>query len=139
MKEAEKEREEINRQIDSATSIVTGKPIKEVRNERRKNERKRKELTKEIYSKVLSGQFDDVTLQQINDYINDVTPNNRYGRILSQRLPQEVGRKVEREKGIAAVDALFSRISESSVRKDEQTRQRTRREREEGKKELLTY
>ena len=31
-----KEREEINRQIDTATSIVTGKPIKEVRNERKR-------------------------------------------------------------------------------------------------------
>ena len=105
----------------------------------RENERKRKELTKKIYSKILSGQFEGVTLQQINDYINDVTPNNRYGRVLSQRLPQEVGRKVEREKGIAAVDALFSRASEGSVPKNERTRPSGRRKIEERKKELLTY
>ncbi|MGM9845684.1 MAG: hypothetical protein ACI30K_05585, partial [Muribaculaceae bacterium] len=39
-----------------------------------------------------SGEINDVTLQQINEYINDSTPRNRYGRPLSQRLPQGVER-----------------------------------------------
>lgn len=79
----------------------------------------------------------DVTLQQINDYINDVTPNNPYGRRLSQRLPQRVGRAVERKKGIAAVDALLSRASESAIRPNERTRAEGRRKIEEGKKKGL--
>ena len=48
-----------------------------------------------------------------------------------------MGRAVERKKGIAAVDALFSRASESSVRPHERTRAEGRRKIEEGKKKGL--
>ncbi len=109
----------------------------EVRRERVRQEKERKALAKEIYGKVLSGDFNSLTLQQINDYINESTPDNPYGRRISERLPQRVVRKIEREKGIAAVDALFSRISESSVRPHERTRPSGRRTVEERKKELL--
>ena len=131
------QREETNHVVDEAISAITGKDIKEVRRERMNREEQRRREAKEIYQNVLSGNFNDVTLQQINDYINDVTPNNPYGRRLSERLPQRVGRRVESEKGISAVDALFSRISESSVRPNERTRSEGRRKIEEQKKELL--
>ncbi len=132
-----KKKKETRSIIDKAISVFTGKDIKTVRGERLEQERKRKLLAKEIYEKVLSGQFDDVTLQQINDYINDATPHNPYGRRLSERLPQRVERALYDRTPENAVDALFSRIYESSVRPDERTRPSGRRAIEEGKKKAL--
>ena len=36
-----------------------------------------------MYDSVLQGYYDDVTLQAIEDYINDVTPRNPYGLPIS--------------------------------------------------------
>lgn len=131
------EREETNRRIDEATAFVTGREVGDVRRERIEREQERKRQAEEIYRKVLSGQIDDVTLQQINDYINDVTPRNPYGRRLSERLPQRVERAMYERARENALDALFSRISESAVRPHERTRASGRRAVEERKKELL--
>lgn len=132
-----KEREEINRAIDKATSLISGKSIAEVRKERIEREEKRREQTKEIYEIILSNEFNDVSLQKINDYLNDVTPNNPYGRRLSERLPQRVERKLYERARENAVDALFSRASESAVAPNGRTREEGRREVEERKKKAL--
>ena len=45
---------------------------------------------KKIYEIILSGQYNNVSLQEIQKFIDDVTPRNQYGRRLSERLPQRV-------------------------------------------------
>ena len=92
---------------------------------------------KKMYDSVLSGNFDDVTLQQIDNYIDNVTPNNRYWRPLSQRLPSGVERGMRKGERTSAVDVLFSRISESAVPANERTGADAKRRIEEKKKELL--
>ena len=106
---------------------------------RREWERKFKEETKELYGRVLSGNFDDVTLRLIDEFIDKSTPNNPYGRPLSKRLPPRVGQKMRGGERTGSIDALFSRISESAVGKDGKALPRAERERaiEEKKKELL--
>lgn len=119
--ERRKERAKINRIIDETTSMFTIHTLDEARQIRKGRELQRKQKAKEIYDKVLKGDFSDVTLRQINDFINDVTPNNPYGRRLSERLPQRVERKMYQGRREASgfdaskVDALFSRICESAV------------------------
>ena len=135
-KEAE-ERDKQLRTQDLAIAIVTGKTEQQVRAERRERERRFKEETKELYERVLSGNFDDVTLRLIDNYINQVTPYNYYGRPLSKRLPPRVGQKVSRGEQTGSIDALFSRICESAVGANERTRSEARRRIEEKKKELL--
>ena len=125
------------RAIDSAMSVFTGRTPKEEQQLRRERERKFKEETKELYERVLAGNFDAVTLQQIDDFINRITPNNPYARPLSKRLPQRVGQKVSEGERTSRIDALFSRISESSVPANERTRPEAKRRIEEKKKELL--
>lgn len=95
------------------------------------------EETREIYEIILSGNYNDVSLQQINKYLADVTPYNPYGRRLSERLPQRVERKMYERKRENAIDALFSRASESSVAPNERVSASGRRKIEEKKKELL--
>ena len=131
------EREQTNRWIDEATAFVSGKSIKEVRQERIRKERERKELAKEIYENVLSGNFNEVTLQKINQYIDETTPRNPYGRRLSQRLPQRVEREMYENQRENAVDALYSRISESAVPANGRFSESGRREIESRKKEAL--
>ena len=63
----------------------------------------------------MNSPFDDVTLQLIDEYIDNVTPRNPYGKTLSQRLPQEVGRVLYEGARTNKVDALFSRICEGAV------------------------
>lgn len=133
------EREQTNRWIDEATAFVSGKSIKEVRQERIRKERERKELAKEIYENVLSGNFNEVTLQKINQYIDETTPRNPYGRRLSQRLPQRVEREMYEKQRENAVDALYSRISESSVPANGRFSESGRREIESRKKEALKW
>ena len=82
---------------------------------------------KELYENVLKGDFNSVTLQQINDYINETRNENHNGWQISERIPQGASREVAQKGGIAAVDALFSRICESSVRPNERTRPEGRR------------
>ena len=72
-----------------------------------------------------------------NNYINDVTPYNPYGRRLSERLPQGVERKMYEGTRENAIDALYSRVCESTVRPNERVSASGRRAIEEKKKELL--
>ena len=94
-------------------------------------------LAKEYQENVLSGNFNDVTLQKINQYIDETTPRNPYGRRLSQRLPQRVEREMYEKQRENAVDALYSRISESSVPANGRFSESGRREIESRKKEAL--
>ena len=95
------------------------------------------ELTKEIHGIILSGDFNSVNLQKISDYINDVTPNNSYGRRLSERLPQRVERKSVSLQSLSAVDALYGRAVESAVSPHERVSATGRRAIEKRKKEAL--
>ncbi len=137
MSERRKEREEQNRVIDEATAFVTGKSVAEARRKRLAREEKRREDAKEVYNIILSGEYNDVSLQEIRDFIDDVTPDNKYGRRLSERLPQEVERRMYERARENALDALFTRVSESTVRPNERTRPSGRRAIEAKKKELL--
>lgn len=132
-------RKETNNQIDRAVAMVTGDNIRDVVEKRRARERRFKEETTELYSRVLDNQFDDVTLQLIDDYISKVTPDNPYGRPLSKRLPPRVGQTMRRVERNNAVDALFTRIAESSIRETGSglERARAKREIEKKKQELL--
>jgi hypothetical protein len=85
----------------------------------------------------LLGDFNNVNLQKISDYINDVTPNNPYGRRLSERLPQRVERALYDRAKENAIDALFGRASESAVSPHERVSAQGRRAIEERKKEAL--
>jgi hypothetical protein len=95
------------------------------------------ELTKKSYCIILLGDFNNVNLQKISDYINDVTPNNPYGRRLSERLPQRVERALYDRAKENAIDALFGRASESAVSPHERVSAQGRRAIEERKKEAL--
>lgn len=131
------ERNRINNNYENAVSLLFGIDKKKVREERIAREKKRREDAKEIYDSVLSGDFNDVTLQKINDYIDDATPQNPFGRRISQRLPQKLERGLHEGGRTNAVDALFSRISESAVPANERISEAGRRKAEERKKELL--
>lgn len=131
------ERNRINNNYENAVSLLFGIDKKKVREERIAREKKRREDAKEIYDSVLSGDFNDVTLQKINDYIDDATPQNPFGRRISQRLPQKLERGLHEGARTNAVDALFSRISESAVPANERVSEAGRRKAEERKKELL--
>ena len=131
------ERNRINNNYENAVSLLFGVDKKKVREERIAREKKRREDAKEIYDSVLSGDFNDVTLQKINDYIDDATPQNPFGRRISQRLPQKLERSLHEGARTNAVDALFSRISESAVPANERISEAGRRKAEERKKELL--
>ena len=134
--EAERRDKQLRAQ-DIATAIVTGKTEAQARAERRERERKYKEETKELYARVLSGDFNEVTLRLINDYLDKVTPLNYYGRPLSKRLPARALRKMPIGERTGSIDALFSRISESAVGAHERAGAEGKRRIEEKKKELL--
>ena len=134
--EAEK-RNKMWRLIDRTTAMFTGKTEKEAREARRKEMQKITAERKEMYDRVLSGNFDEVTLRLINNYIANVTPRNREWRPLSKRLPQEVERGLRKGERASYVDALFSRICESAVSKNERAGAEGKRRIEEKKKELL--
>ena len=135
--EAARRRDEMLRAIDQAKAFISGKTEQQTRAERRERERKFREEAKVLYDRVLAGNFDSVTLQLLDDFINKVTPNNYYGRPLSKRLSERTLRKVHERERTSSVDALFSRISESAVPADERTRPEAKRRIEEKKKELL--
>lgn len=134
--ERRREKNRINNVIDTAVGIVLGSK-EAAKNRRLKSEAERKELAKEIYSSVLKGDFNDVTLSQIDKFIEDATPANPFGRRISQRLPQRMERALREGARTNAVDALFSRISESAVPANERFSEAGRRAIEERKKELL--
>ncbi|MGN1210646.1 MAG: hypothetical protein ACI4TM_03095, partial [Candidatus Cryptobacteroides sp.] len=125
--------------VSGAISFLTGKSKGEVKEDLRKENLEIRKQTKELYEKVLKGDFDEVTLRLIDEYINNVTPENPYRRPLSKRLPQAVGRRMRKGERTNSVDALFTRISESAVREAGSSVERTRARRaiEEKKKELL--
>ena len=123
--------------VDGANAMVSGNTEEQERMARKERLRKVAEQRKELYEKVLSGEFDDVTLQLINDYIDNVTPYNEYYRPLSKRLPSEVGRGMRKGERTSAVDALFSRICESAVPKNGRVGPEGKRRIEEKKRELL--
>lgn len=131
------EKNRMNNTIDQAVALVMGQDVKEAKADRLKIEQKRKEDAAEIYESVLSGDFNDVTLQKINDYIDDSTPLNPFGRRIFQRLPQKLERKLLEGARTNIVDALFSRISESAVPSSRRASEEGRREIEERKKEAL--
>ena len=133
------ERLRVGNTIDEAMAAATHLTKEEARAMRREWERKFKEETKELYGRVLSGNFDDVTLQLIDEFIDKSTPNNPYERPISKRLPTRALQKMRGGERTGSVDALFSRICESTVGKDGKTLPRAERERaiEEKKKELL--
>ena len=137
--EAARKRDEALYAVDWSTAFVSGKSREEATEIRRERGRKFKEETKELYGRVLSGNFDDVTLRLIDEFIDKSTPNNPYERPISKRLPARALQKMRGRERTGSIDALFSRISESAVGKDGKALPRAERERaiEEKKKELL--
>ena len=137
--EAARKRDEALYAVDWSTAFVSGKSREEATEIRRERGRKFKEETKELYGRVLSGNFDDVTLRLIDEFIDKSTPNNPYERPISKRLPTRALQKMRGGERTGSVDALFSRICESTVGKDGKALPRAERERaiEEKKKELL--
>ena len=137
--EAARKRDEALYAVDWSTAFVSGKSREEAAEIRRERGRKFKEETKELYGRVLSGNFDDVTLRLIDEFIDKSTPNNPYERPISKRLPARALQKMRGGERTGSIDALFSRISESAVGKDGKALPRAERERaiEEKKKELL--
>lgn len=137
--EAARKRDEALYAVDWSTAFVSGKSREEAAEIRRERGRKFKEETKELYGRVLSGNFDDVTLRLIDKFVDKSTPNNPYERPISKRLPTRTLQKMRGGERTGSIDALFSRISESAVGKDGKTLPRAERERaiEEKKKELL--
>ena len=135
--ERRKEKNRINSILDEAGGFFTIGGKRQAAKNRLKREAERKQLAEEIYTAVLKGDFNDVTLERINKYIEDATPNNPFGRRISQRLPQRMERSLHQGARTNAVDALFSRICESAVPANERFSEAGRREIEERKKELL--
>ena len=137
--EAARKRDEALYAVDWSTAFVSGKSREEATEIRRERGRKFKEETKELYGRVLSGNFDDVTLRLIDKFVDNSTPNNPYERPISKRLPTRALQKMRGGERTGSIDALFSRISESAVGKDGKALPRAERERaiEEKKKELL--
>ncbi|MBR1850087.1 MAG: hypothetical protein IJ789_01810 [Bacteroidales bacterium] len=135
--ENQRKRDESNGNIDEALALATGKSVGEARKERVDREEKRREAAKEVYEIILSGEYNYVTLQKISDYIDDVTPRNPYERRLSERLPQRVERALYERERSSAIDALFSRASESAVAANERVGSAGRRAVEAKKKELI--
>lgn len=138
--EARKDKDRVNGFIDEAISMVTGKSVKDVRSDRLRREQERRDKAKKIYDSVLDNDFNDVTLRLINEYIDEATPNNPYGRRISQRVPQKMERRLHDGDRTNAIDALFTRISESAVGKAGEKLEGNRGSRErakEKKKELL--
>ena len=135
--ERRQEKKRVNDAIDSAAGFLLLGGKKQAKKLRLEMEAKRKMLAKEIYSSVLKGDFNPVTLSQIDKFIEDATPANPFGRRISQRLPQRMERALRQGARANAVDALFSRISESAVPANERFSEAGRRKIEERKKELL--
>lgn len=138
--DARKDKDRVNGFIDEAISMVTGKSVKDVRSDRLRREQERRNKAKKIYDSVLDNDFNDVTLRLINEYIDEATPNNPYGRRISQRVPQKMERRLHEGNRTNAIDALFTRISESAVGKAGEKLEGNRGSRErakEKKKELL--
>ena len=99
-----------------------------------------------MYDKVLKAEYNDVTLCQLDEFINSYTPHNEFGRRLSKRIPQDIERKVFQRERTNIIDALYTRISESAIGRAEgelakarsrRTAEETRRAIKGKKQELL--
>lgn len=106
----------VNGTIDNVIAFVQNTSKSEARAYRQDWLNEHKRDFAEICERALSGNFDSVTLGLIDKYINDATPKNPYGRRISQRVPQAMERGLYEGARTNAVDALFTRVSESSVR-----------------------
>ncbi len=135
--ERRREKNRINNAIDTAIGLVVPGGKRQAARMRMEKEAERKLLAKEIYSSVLKGDFNTLTLERINKYIEDATPANPFGRRISQRLPQRMERALLEGARTNAVDALFGRISESAVAPNGRLSEAGRRAIEEKKKEIL--
>lgn len=109
------DKKRINSNIDKTIALVSGISVKEAKEQRVSREQVRKQDAAELYARVLNSQFDDITLQLLDKYIDDGTPKNPYGNRISKRLPQEVERSLYAQSRTAKVDALLSRICEAAV------------------------
>ena len=120
-----------------AMHIVTGRDKKAIRKDLDKMLADAKREAKELYTEVLSGEINDVTLRRIDKYIDNATNQNRFYRPLSQRLP---ARAIPAGTGggrTNAIDALYSRICESAVPANERAGAEGRRRIEAKKEECL--
>ena len=126
--------------IDSyveAMSLLSPSGKKRLRADLLRRIEKAKKEAKELYDNVLSGNFNSVTLQQINDYIDNATNRNRLFRPLSKRLPERALLSLSARGRASEVDALFSRICESAVPANGRAGAEARRRIEAKKEELL--
>ena len=114
--------------------MLNGGNIKKATEQRKEREMRFKRETTEPYNRVLNNQFNDITLGLIDKYIANITPENPYGRLLSKRRPPRVGQAMRGIERNNAVDALFTRISESVVRETGSSVERARARREVEKK-----
>ena len=121
----------------NAYSAITGRDKKTVRNDVERMIADAHRDAKKLYEKVLAGNVDDVTLQQLNDYIDNATPRNKFYRPISKRLPSRALFKVQGYGRTNVIDALYSRICESAVPKNGRTSAEGRRKIEARKEELL--
>lgn len=121
----------------NAVHLATGQDKKTIREGLAQKLEEARREAKELYADVLSGNFNDVTLQRIDNYIDNATDRNRFYRPLSQRLPERAVSPVSEGGRTGAVDALFSRICESTVPANERTRAEGRRKIEARKEECL--
>ena len=94
--EARRKRDEQNHAIDHVTSLITGLTEKEARQERLRWEQQHRDLAKEIYEAALQGNFNDVTLQKINKYIDDATPRNTFAMHFSHEYLKAQSEMLER-------------------------------------------
>lgn len=62
----------------------------------------------------------DVILQKLNNYVEDVTTQKTFGRLISKRLPQEVERSLHEGERTNKIDAFYSRASEEASRENGQ-------------------
>lgn len=120
-----------------AVHLVTGEDKKSIRKKITERIAEARREAKELYANVLSGNFNSLTLRQINNYIDNATNKNRFIRPLSQRLPERALAALPQGGRTSAVDALFSRICESTVPANGRTRAEARRAIETRKEELL--
>lgn len=120
-----------------AVHLVTGEDKKSIRKKITERIAEARREAKELYANVLSGNFNSLTLRQINNYIDNATNKNRFIRPLSQRLPERALAALSEGGRTSAVDALFSRICESTVPANGRTRAEARRAIETRKEELL--
>lgn len=66
----------------------------------------------------MKNDYNDVILQKLNNYVEDVTTQKPFGRLISKRLPQEVERSLHEGERTNKIDAFYSRASEEASREN---------------------